>query len=149
MESRYILNHLENVKIPSNYTILLLYVSSSLNPPPPNASSVSRWEILQQDKGELERRFERELEGLRAQQQSELGRLEERLRQYHSLEIQRLEAQRQEQLERLRTQQLEQMEEVTENHEEALTEMENNHNDTLVTLKEEHARTVKSTFIKY
>ncbi|XP_031647318.1 microtubule-associated tumor suppressor candidate 2 [Oncorhynchus kisutch] len=108
------------------------------------ASSVSRWEILQQDKGELERRFERELEGLRAQQQSELGRLEERLRQYHSLEIQRLEAQRQEQLERLRTQQLEQMEEVTENHEEALTEMENNHNDTLVTLKEEHARTVKN-----
>ncbi|XP_071214226.1 microtubule-associated tumor suppressor candidate 2 homolog isoform X3 [Salvelinus alpinus] len=108
------------------------------------ASSVSRWEILQQDKEELERRFERELEGLRAQQQSELGRLEERLRQYHSLEIQRLEAQQQEQLERLRTQQLEQMEEVTENHEEALTEMENNHNDTLVTLKEEHARTVKN-----
>ncbi|XP_038843960.1 microtubule-associated tumor suppressor candidate 2 homolog, partial [Salvelinus namaycush] len=108
------------------------------------ASSVSRWEILHQDKEELERRFERELEGLRAQQQSELGRLEERLRQYHSLEIQRLEAQQQEQLERLRTQQLEQMEEVTENHEEALTEMENNHNDTLVTLKEEHARTVKN-----
>ncbi|XP_028978447.2 microtubule-associated tumor suppressor candidate 2 isoform X2 [Esox lucius] len=108
------------------------------------ASSVLRWEALQQDKEALERRFEGELVDLHAQQQSELAVLEERLRLQHNQEVRRLEAQQKEQLDTLRVQHLEQMEEMTENHESVLTEMESNHNDTLATLKEEHARTIKN-----
>uniref|UniRef100_UPI003AAC3E2D microtubule-associated tumor suppressor candidate 2 n=1 Tax=Centroberyx gerrardi TaxID=166262 RepID=UPI003AAC3E2D len=108
------------------------------------AFSVARWEHLQQDKEELERRFESELQGLRAQQQSELGALEERLRAQHTAETQRVQAQQRTELQELRGRQQEQIEEMSENHEASLMEMETTHNDTLATLQEEHARTVKN-----
>ncbi|KAM4627623.1 microtubule-associated tumor suppressor candidate 2 [Polymixia lowei] len=108
------------------------------------AFSVSRWEHLQQDKEELERHFERELQGLRAQQKGELGALEERLRAQHTAEIKRLQTEQREDLAELRTKQQEQVEEMGENHEASLMEMETAHNDTLATLREEHARTVKT-----
>ncbi|XP_074496470.1 microtubule-associated tumor suppressor candidate 2 isoform X1 [Sebastes fasciatus] len=108
------------------------------------AFSVAHWEQLQQEKEELERRFEAELQGLRAQQQRELGVLEERLKAQHVAEAQSLQAEQRAELEELRVQQQEQIEEMSENHEASLMEMETAHNDTLATLQEEHARTVKN-----
>ncbi|XP_040902493.1 microtubule-associated tumor suppressor candidate 2 [Toxotes jaculatrix] len=108
------------------------------------AFSVAHWEQLQQEKEELERRFEAELQGLRAQQQRELGALEERLKAQHMAETESLQAQQRAELKELRVKQQEQIEEMSENHEESLMEMETAHNDTLATLQEEHARTVKN-----
>uniref|UniRef100_A0A1A8G6K9 Microtubule associated tumor suppressor candidate 2 n=1 Tax=Nothobranchius korthausae TaxID=1143690 RepID=A0A1A8G6K9_9TELE len=108
------------------------------------AFSVAHWEQLQQEKEDLERRFEAELQGLRAQQQRDLGALEERLKARHMDEARSLQAQQQAELDELQFQQQEQLEEMTENHEASLMEMETAHNDTLATLQEEHARTVKN-----
>uniref|UniRef100_A0A8C6LQK2 Microtubule associated tumor suppressor candidate 2 n=1 Tax=Nothobranchius furzeri TaxID=105023 RepID=A0A8C6LQK2_NOTFU len=108
------------------------------------AFSVAHWEQLQQEKEDLERRFEAELQGLRAQQQRELGALEERLKARHMDEARSLQAQQQAELDELQFQQQEQVCEMTENHEASLLEMETTHNDTLSTLQEEHARTVKN-----
>ncbi|XP_041851343.1 microtubule-associated tumor suppressor candidate 2 isoform X2 [Melanotaenia boesemani] len=108
------------------------------------ASSVAHWEQLQQEKEDLERRFEAELQGLQAQQQRELGALEERLKAQHVDETENLQAVQRAELEELRFKQQEQLEEMTENHEASLMEMETAHSDTLVTLQEEHARTVKN-----
>ncbi|XP_034404908.1 microtubule-associated tumor suppressor candidate 2 [Cyclopterus lumpus] len=108
------------------------------------AFSVAHWEQLQREKEELERRFEAELQGLRAQQQRELGVLEERLKTQHVAEAKSLQAQLRAELEDLRVRQQEQIEEMSENHEASLIEMETAHDDTLATLQEEHARTVKN-----
>ncbi|XP_070685442.1 microtubule-associated tumor suppressor candidate 2 [Pempheris klunzingeri] len=108
------------------------------------AFSVAHWEKLQQEKEELARRFEAELQGLRAQQQRELGALEERLKARHVAEAKSLRAQQQGELEELRLEQQQQIEEMSESHEASLMEMETAHNDTLATLQEEHARTVKN-----
>ncbi|XP_014836808.1 PREDICTED: microtubule-associated tumor suppressor candidate 2-like isoform X1 [Poecilia mexicana] len=108
------------------------------------AVSVAHWEQLQQEKEDQERRFEAELQGLRAQQRSELGALEERLKARHAEDTESLQAHQRAELEELRFRHQEQLEEMTENHETSLTEMETAHNDTLDTLQEEHARTVKN-----
>ncbi|XP_051253678.1 microtubule-associated tumor suppressor candidate 2 isoform X6 [Dicentrarchus labrax] len=108
------------------------------------AFSVAHWEQLQQEKGQLERRFEAELQGLRAQQQRELGALEKRLKAQHAAEAKSLKAQQRGELEELRFRQQEQIEEMNENHEATLMEMETAHNNTLATLQEEQARTVKN-----
>lgn len=73
------------------------------------AFSVAHWEQLQQEKQELERRFEAELQGLRAQQQRELGALEERLKGQHMAEAESLQAQQRAELEELRVKQQEQV----------------------------------------
>uniref|UniRef100_A0A3B4H7L2 Microtubule associated scaffold protein 2 n=1 Tax=Pundamilia nyererei TaxID=303518 RepID=A0A3B4H7L2_9CICH len=107
------------------------------------AVSVAHWEQLQQEKEELERRFESELQGLRAQQQKELGALEERLKTQHVDETNSLQALQRAELEELHFKQQEQVC-ASQNHEASLMEMETAHNDTLATLQEEHARTVKN-----
>ncbi|KAG8001889.1 Microtubule-associated tumor suppressor candidate 2 [Nibea albiflora] len=73
------------------------------------AFSVKHWEQLQQEKQELERRFEAELQGLRAQQQRELGALEERLKSRHMAETESLQVQQRGELEELRLKQQEQV----------------------------------------
>lgn len=73
------------------------------------AFSVAHWEQLQQEKQELECRFEAELQGLRAQQQRELGALEERLRAQHMSEAESLQVQQQDELEELQLKQQEQV----------------------------------------
>nr|XP_019943504.1 PREDICTED: microtubule-associated tumor suppressor candidate 2-like isoform X2 [Paralichthys olivaceus] len=108
------------------------------------AFSVAHWEQLQREKEELERRFEAELQGLRAQQQRELRALEERLKAQHMAEAESLQDLQRDELEELRVKQHEQIEEMSENHEASLMEMETAHYDTLTTLQEEHARTVKN-----
>uniref|UniRef100_A0A8D3BQW8 Microtubule associated scaffold protein 2 n=1 Tax=Scophthalmus maximus TaxID=52904 RepID=A0A8D3BQW8_SCOMX len=104
------------------------------------AFSVAHWEQLQREKEEVERRFEAELQGLRAQQRRELRALEERLRARHRAETGSLRAEQRAELEELRARQQDQV----ENHEASLMEIETTHNDTLATLQEEHARTVKN-----
>ncbi|KAM3616010.1 uncharacterized protein V6R79_010767 [Siganus canaliculatus] len=108
------------------------------------AFSVAHWEQLQQEKQELERRFEAELQGLRVQQQRELGALEKQLKAQHMAETESLRSQQQDEMEELRVKQQEQIEEIREDQEASLMEMEMTHNDTLATLQEEHARTVKN-----
>ncbi|XP_049582308.1 microtubule-associated tumor suppressor candidate 2 isoform X2 [Syngnathus scovelli] len=108
------------------------------------AFSVSHWEQLQREKQELERRFQAELRGLRAEQRVQLGALEERLKAQHADDNRGLRALQRAQLDDLRLQQREQMEEMNENHQASLVEMEATHNDTLATLREEHDRTVKN-----
>lgn len=108
------------------------------------AFSVAHWEQLQQEKDDVERTFEAELQGLRAQQERELGALEETLTSRHSEETQRLQAEQSEELRELQQRQQQQIEEMSENHEASLVEMESAHSDTLATLQEEHARTVKN-----
>ncbi|KAJ3590004.1 hypothetical protein NHX12_007961 [Muraenolepis orangiensis] len=84
------------------------------------AVSVARWEHLQRDKEELERRFRSELRGLRCRQQGEVEALDERLRARHAID------------------------DMSESQEATLMEMEKTHNDTLGTLREEQTRTVKN-----
>ncbi|KAM9811457.1 microtubule-associated tumor suppressor candidate 2 isoform 2-T6 [Syngnathus typhle] len=108
------------------------------------AFSVSHWEQLQREKQELERRFQAELRGLRAEQRAQLGALEERLKAQHADDNRGLRALQRARLDHLRLQQQEQMEEMNENHQASLVEMEATHNDTLATLREEHDRTVKN-----
>ncbi|XP_035240986.1 microtubule-associated tumor suppressor candidate 2 isoform X1 [Anguilla anguilla] len=107
------------------------------------AFNVSRWERLQREKEDLERRFEQELRRLQEQQEAELGALEERLRARQRAERERLRAQQRAEMEELRTQQQEQMEEMNQNHDAAMVEMENHHSVTIATLQEEHAKTVR------
>uniref|UniRef100_A0A8C4Z0K5 Microtubule associated scaffold protein 2 n=1 Tax=Gadus morhua TaxID=8049 RepID=A0A8C4Z0K5_GADMO len=108
------------------------------------AVSVARWEHLQRDKEDLERRFRSELRGLRSRQQGELVALEERLRARHAEESLRLREEQQQEMEELRASQDEQIDDMSESHEASLMEMEKTHNDTLVTLREENTRTVKN-----
>uniref|UniRef100_H2LDE2 Microtubule associated scaffold protein 2 n=1 Tax=Oryzias latipes TaxID=8090 RepID=H2LDE2_ORYLA len=108
------------------------------------AFNVVRWEQLQQEKEDLERRFEEDLQGLRTQQQRELGALEKRLKAVHLDETEKLQAQQRAELGELQFRQQEQLEEMTESHEASLMEMETTHNDTMATLQEEHARTVRN-----
>ncbi|XP_055082041.1 microtubule-associated tumor suppressor candidate 2 isoform X2 [Periophthalmus magnuspinnatus] len=108
------------------------------------AFSVAHWEQLQQEKEDVEQSFEAELEGLRAQQQRELGALEDRLNLSHSQETQRLQEEQRQELQELQHRQQQQIEEMSESHEASLMEMESAHSDTLATLHEEHTRTVKN-----
>ncbi|KAG9348423.1 hypothetical protein JZ751_002158 [Albula glossodonta] len=103
--------------------------------------NVARWERLQQDKEDLEQRFDQELRRLQEQQQAELGALEEQLRTRHQAETEQLCAQQYTELEELRSQQQEQIEEMNANHDAAMVEMENDHSVTIATLQEEHAKT--------
>ncbi|KAJ8368587.1 hypothetical protein SKAU_G00086150 [Synaphobranchus kaupii] len=113
------------------------------------AFNVARWERLQRDKEDLERRFERELRRLQEQQEAELGALEERLRARHQTERERLYAQQRAEMEELRTQQQEQMEEMNTNHDAAMVEMENNHSVTISTLQEDHAKTLRDLIMAH
>uniref|UniRef100_A0AAV2J124 Microtubule associated scaffold protein 2 n=1 Tax=Knipowitschia caucasica TaxID=637954 RepID=A0AAV2J124_KNICA len=108
------------------------------------AFSVAHWEQLQQEKEDVERSFEAELEDLRLQQQRELRALEDRLNLTHSQETQRLQQEQTQELQELQHRQQQQIEEMSESHESSLMEMETAHSDTVATLQEEHTRTVKN-----
>jgi len=84
-------------------------VRFSSNDLPCLAFSVARWEHLQRDKEELERRFRSELRGLRSRQQGELEALEEGLRARHADECLRLQEEQQQEVEELRASQQEEV----------------------------------------
>ncbi|XP_072514235.1 microtubule-associated tumor suppressor candidate 2 isoform X2 [Salminus brasiliensis] len=105
--------------------------------------TAARWKQLQQEKAELEQRFEKKLKELQKQQEYELAALEEELKTRHAFDTDHLRAEHQSQVEELRTQQQEQIEELTAQHESALVDLRTMHNITMATLQEEHARTMR------
>ncbi|XP_023122330.2 microtubule-associated tumor suppressor candidate 2 homolog isoform X2 [Amphiprion ocellaris] len=107
------------------------------------ASNSVRWERLQREKTALEVAFERELQELQLQQETELAAVEEGLRKCHSAETEHLKAEHQSEMEELRTHQQEQVEEMTVGHQAAIQELRDMHNITMATLHEEHARTMR------
>nr|XP_020454191.1 microtubule-associated tumor suppressor candidate 2 homolog [Monopterus albus] len=106
-------------------------------------SSSVQWERLQQEKTALEVAFERELQELQLQQETELAAVEEGLRKCHLAETEHLKAEHRSEMEELRTQQQEQVEEITGTHQAAIQELRDMHNITMATLHEEHARTMR------
>ncbi|XP_066507475.1 microtubule-associated tumor suppressor candidate 2 isoform X2 [Hoplias malabaricus] len=105
--------------------------------------TAARWKQLQDEKAELEQRFEQKLKELQEQQEYELATLEEELRTRHASDTDHLRAEHQSQVEELRTQQQEQIEELTAQHESSLEDLRTMHNITMATLQEEHARTMR------
>uniref|UniRef100_A0A3Q3J256 Microtubule associated tumor suppressor candidate 2a n=1 Tax=Monopterus albus TaxID=43700 RepID=A0A3Q3J256_MONAL len=78
---------------------------------PCTVSSSVQWERLQQEKTALEVAFERELQELQLQQETELAAVEEGLRKCHLAETEHLKAEHRSEMEELRTQQQEQVRE--------------------------------------
>ncbi|XP_062870406.1 microtubule-associated tumor suppressor candidate 2 [Trichomycterus rosablanca] len=105
--------------------------------------TAARWELLQQEKVELEESFELQLRELQEQQESELLTLEEQLRARHASDTDHLKAEHQSHVEELRTQQQEQIEELTAQHESTLEDLRTMHNMTMASQQEEHARTMR------
>ncbi|XP_061658372.1 microtubule-associated tumor suppressor candidate 2 [Syngnathoides biaculeatus] len=106
-------------------------------------SNSANWERLKLEKSAVESGFERQLQELQVQQESELSAMEENLLKCHSVEMEHLKAEHQSDLEELRTQQQEQAEEMTAHHQAAIQELRDMHNITMATLHEEHARTMR------
>ncbi|XP_037126581.1 microtubule-associated tumor suppressor candidate 2 homolog [Syngnathus acus] len=106
-------------------------------------SNSANWERLKLEKAAVESAFDRELQELQVQQETELAAVEESLRKCHSAETEHLKAEHQSQMEELRTQQQEQVEEMTAHHQAAIQELRDMHNITMATLHEEHARTMR------
>ncbi|XP_060090716.1 microtubule-associated tumor suppressor candidate 2 isoform X2 [Heteronotia binoei] len=107
------------------------------------ALSAAKYEKLQKEKEELERRFEGELKKLGWQQREELQVLEERLQLQYSAEIERLQEEHRTQIVRLRTQHQEQVEDITAIQETAVLEMENNHLVAVAGLQDEYQSRVQ------
>nr|XP_056714076.1 microtubule-associated tumor suppressor candidate 2 [Euleptes europaea] len=102
------------------------------------ALSAAKYEKLQKEKEDLERRFEGELKKLGWQQREELQVLEERLQLQFSAEIERLQEEHHMQIVRLKTQHQEQVEDITATQEAAVLEMENNHTVAIAGLRDEY-----------
>uniref|UniRef100_A0ACB8FGN9 Microtubule-associated tumor suppressor candidate 2 n=1 Tax=Sphaerodactylus townsendi TaxID=933632 RepID=A0ACB8FGN9_9SAUR len=102
------------------------------------ALSAAKYEKLQKEKEELERRFEDELKKLGWQQREELQVLEERLQLQYSAEIDRLQEEHRTQTVRLKTQHQGQVEDITATQEATMLEMENNHTVAIAGLQNEY-----------
>ncbi|KFV87268.1 Microtubule-associated tumor suppressor candidate 2, partial [Struthio camelus australis] len=102
------------------------------------ALNTARCEKLQNEKEELERRFEEEVRKLRWQQQEELRALEQRLQAQYEAEMERLQEEHRLQLARAKGQHQEQVEDITATHEAAMLEIENNHTIAIAILQDEH-----------
>lgn len=69
-----------------------------------SAFNTARWERLQRDKEELEKRFEMEVRRLQQQQQAELLALEDKLKSHYAEQQERLQEEHLTHLERIRFQ---------------------------------------------
>uniref|UniRef100_A0A8B9S844 Microtubule associated scaffold protein 2 n=1 Tax=Apteryx owenii TaxID=8824 RepID=A0A8B9S844_APTOW len=102
------------------------------------ALNTARCEKLQNEKEELERRFEEEVRKLRWQQQEEVRVLEQRLQAQYGAEMERLQEEHRLQLAQANCQHQEQVEDITATHEAAMLEIENNHTVAVAILQDEH-----------
>nr|XP_020644264.1 microtubule-associated tumor suppressor candidate 2 isoform X1 [Pogona vitticeps] len=102
------------------------------------ALHASRYEKLQKEKEELEKRFESKLKKLGWEQQEELQELEERLQSQCNAEIERLQEDHQTELARIKTRHQEKVEDMTTAQEATVSAMENSHTVALVELQEEY-----------
>ncbi|XP_075418924.1 microtubule-associated tumor suppressor candidate 2 [Tenrec ecaudatus] len=107
------------------------------------AFTTAKYEKLQQEREELEKRFEAEVRGLRWQQQEVLRALEERLQLQFEAEVLRMQEEHQGQLLRIRCQHEEQVEDIAASHEATLLEMESNHTVTIAILQDGHDHKVQ------
>ncbi|XP_062983069.1 microtubule-associated tumor suppressor candidate 2 [Elgaria multicarinata webbii] len=102
------------------------------------ALNAARYEKLQKEKDELEKKFEGKLRQLGWQQQEELQALEERLQSQYSAEIEHLQEDHSTQLVRIKSQHQEQVEDIAATQEAAALEMENSHTVAVAVLQEEY-----------
>nr|XP_025964712.1 microtubule-associated tumor suppressor candidate 2 [Dromaius novaehollandiae] len=102
------------------------------------ALNTARCEKLQNEKEELERRFEEEVRKLRWQQQEQLQALEQRLQAQYDAEMERLQEEHRLQLAQAKCQHQEQVEDIAATHEAAMLEIENNHTVAIAVLQDEH-----------
>ncbi|XP_053168172.1 microtubule-associated tumor suppressor candidate 2 isoform X2 [Hemicordylus capensis] len=107
------------------------------------ALNAARYEKLQKEKEELERRFESRLKKLSWQQQEELQALEERLQVQYSAEIDHLQEEHGTQLVRIKSQHQEQVEDITATQEATVLEMENSHTVAVAMLQDEYEHRVQ------
>ncbi|XP_075598188.1 microtubule-associated tumor suppressor candidate 2 [Balearica regulorum gibbericeps] len=100
--------------------------------------NTARWKKLQNEKEELERRFEEEVKQLRRQQQEELQALEQRLQEEYNTKKESLQEQHRLQLEQVKLQHQDQVEDITAVHEAAMLQLENNHIVAITVLQDEN-----------
>ncbi|RXN00164.1 Microtubule-associated tumor suppressor candidate 2 [Acipenser ruthenus] len=102
------------------------------------AFNTARWERLQRDKEELEKRFEMEVRRLQQQQQAELLALEDKLKSHYAEQQERLQEEHLTHLERIRSQHQDQIDDINANHEAAVLEMETSHTSAIADLDNDH-----------
>ncbi|XP_042316920.1 microtubule-associated tumor suppressor candidate 2 [Sceloporus undulatus] len=107
------------------------------------ALNAAKYEKLQKEKEELEKKFENKLRKLGWEQQGELQALEERLQLQYSAEIERLQEDHRMQLTKIRTQHQEQVDNIAATQEVAVLEMENSHTVAIAVLQDEYERKVQ------
>ncbi|XP_060129794.1 microtubule-associated tumor suppressor candidate 2 isoform X2 [Zootoca vivipara] len=107
------------------------------------ALNAARYEKLQKEKEELEKKFEGKLRTLGWEQQEELRALEERLQLQYSAEIEQLQEDHKAQLIRIKSQHQEQVEDITTTQEAAVMEMENSQAVAIAVLQDEYERKVQ------
>ncbi|XP_066475797.1 microtubule-associated tumor suppressor candidate 2 isoform X3 [Tiliqua scincoides] len=103
----------------------------------------AKYEKLQKEKEELERRFEGQLKKLGWQQQEELQSLEERLQLQYGAEMSRLQEEHGTQLVRMNSQHQEQVEDITASQKAVVLEIENSHTVAVAALQEEYEQRVQ------
>ncbi|KAM6447528.1 microtubule-associated tumor suppressor candidate 2 isoform 2-T2 [Liasis olivaceus] len=107
------------------------------------ALNTGRYETLQKEKEEMEKKFEGTVQKLGWQHQEELQALEERLQLQYSAEIERLQENHQVQLDRIKSQHQEQVEDIAATQEMAVLEMENSHAIAIAELQDEYEHKVQ------
>ncbi|XP_058042521.1 microtubule-associated tumor suppressor candidate 2 isoform X2 [Ahaetulla prasina] len=107
------------------------------------ALNTGKYETLQKEKEEMEKKFEGTVQKLTWQQQEELLALEERLQLQYSAELEHLRENHQVKLERLKSQHQEQVDDIAATQEVAILEMENNHAIAITQLQEEYEHKIQ------
>ncbi|XP_070605966.1 microtubule-associated tumor suppressor candidate 2 isoform X2 [Erythrolamprus reginae] len=105
--------------------------------------NTGKYETLQKEKEEMEKKFEGTVQKLTWQQQEELLALEERLQLQYSAELERLRENHQVKLERMKSQHQEQVDDIAATQEMAVLEMENSHAIAIAELQEEYEHKIQ------
>ncbi|XP_044298683.1 microtubule-associated tumor suppressor candidate 2 isoform X2 [Varanus komodoensis] len=100
--------------------------------------NAARYEKLQKEKEELEKKFEGKLRKLGWEQKEELQALEERLRTQYAAEMEQLQEDHSTQLTSMKSQHQEQVDDIAATQEATVLEMENNHTIALSVLQDEY-----------
>ncbi|XP_039179563.1 microtubule-associated tumor suppressor candidate 2 isoform X2 [Crotalus tigris] len=101
------------------------------------ALNTGKYETLQKEKEEMEKKFEGTVQKLTWQHQEELQALEERLQLQYSAELERLHENHQVKLDRIKSQHQEQVDDIAAIQEVAVLEMENSHAIAIEELQDE------------
>ncbi|XP_026564641.1 microtubule-associated tumor suppressor candidate 2 isoform X2 [Pseudonaja textilis] len=107
------------------------------------ALNTGKYETLQKEKEEMEKKFEGTVQKLTWQHQEELLVLEERLQLQYSAELEHLRENHQVKLERIKSQHQEQVDDIAATQEVAVLEMENSHAIAIAELQEEYEHKIQ------